>query len=139
MQLCDGLSDALYQWCRQGYPHEVVALLLGTISETDAFVIIQFVPVANLAADATHSFVLDPHGWLMADAQAQALGLEIVGIVHTHPDAVPQPSATDIASAEWLGTRFAYLIASVTADDSVSIQAWRWNGREFCAQRLICH
>jgi proteasome lid subunit RPN8/RPN11 len=139
MQLCDGLSDALHQWCRQGYPHEVVALLLGTISETDAFVITQFVPVANLAADVTRHFELDPHGWLIADAQAYALGLEIVGIVHTHPDAVPQPSATDIASAEVLGTRFAYLIASVPADGVVSIQAWRWNGQQFMPQRLLCH
>jgi proteasome lid subunit RPN8/RPN11 len=139
MQLRDGLSDALMQWCCQGYPNEVVALLLGTVSDADEIVITQFVPVANQATDATRHFVLDPQGWLTADAQAQALGLEIVGIVHTHPNSVPQPSTTDSASAALLGTRFAYLIASVTADGVVDMQGWRWDGRAFRLQGLLCH
>jgi proteasome lid subunit RPN8/RPN11 len=139
MQLRDGLCDALNQWCRQGYPNEVVALLLGTIDAADEIVIAQFVPVANVAIDTTRHFVLDPQGWLTADAQAQVLGLEIVGIVHTHPNAVPQPSASDSASAALLGTRFAYLIASVHADGAVDMHGWRWDGRAFRLQRLLCH
>lgn len=79
---------------------------------------------------------MDPQGWLTADAQAQSLGLEIVGMVHSHPDAPSQPSATDVASADVLGTRFAYLIASVDSDGDVVLQAWRWDGHTFYEQRL---
>lgn len=139
MVVCDELADVLAQWCRRGYPHEVVALLLGTISNVDDITITQFVPVANHAADTTRYFELDPHGWLIADDQAQALGLEIVGMVHTHPDGVSHPSAADSASAALLGIRFAYLIASVHADGAVDMHGWRWDGRAFRLQRLICH
>ncbi|MFZ9858418.1 MAG: Mov34/MPN/PAD-1 family protein [Roseiflexaceae bacterium] len=138
MRLCDGLSAALHQWGRQGYPDEVVALLLGTINDTDEITITDFIPVANQATDTTRHFELDPHGWLIADAQAQALGREIVGIVHTHPDGIALPSSTDSASAEFLGCRFAYLIVSVTAAGTVTMQAWRWNGHQFMSQRLLC-
>jgi proteasome lid subunit RPN8/RPN11 len=139
MQIRHSIYDDIVAWSRSGYPHEVVALLLGHIDDLDEIFIVNYVPVANHAADVSTHFVLDPQGWLVADARAQALGLEIIGIVHTHPDATAHPSTTDIASAELLGIRFAYLIASVTADEVVVIHAWRWDGRQFMLQRLLCH
>ncbi len=132
----DGLTAELADWMRRGYPYEVVALLLGSFDGADDIVIVQFVPVANHAHDASRHFIMDPQGWLTADAQAQSLGLEIVGMVHSHPDAPSQPSATDVASADVLGTRFAYLIASVDSDGDVVLQAWRWDGHTFYEQRL---
>lgn len=138
MLMRDGLTAELANWMRRGYPHEVVALLLGSFESADDIAITQFVPVANQAHDASRHFIMDPQGWLTADAQAQSLGLEIVGMVHSHPDALPRPSHTDAASADILGTRFAYLIASVDADRQVEMRAWRWDGHTFCEQRLQC-
>ena len=137
--MCDGLADELADWMRRGYPYEVVALLLGSFDSADDIVVSRFVPVANQASDTTTQFVVDPQGWLVADAQAQSLDLEIVGMVHSHPDAVPYPSVADVASADVLGTRFAYLIATVDVDGNVVMQAWRWDGQTFCEQRLQCH
>lgn len=139
MLMRDGLYAELVEWMRSGYPHEVVALLLGRVSDADVIAIELFVPVANQASDTTTQFVVDPQGWLVADAQAQSLDLEIVGMVHSHPDAVPYPSVADVASADVLGPRFAYLIASVDADRQVEMRAWRWDGQTFCEQRLQCH
>lgn len=136
MQMRDGLTAELADWMRRGYPYEVVALLLGSFGSADDIAITQFVPVANQAHDASRHFIMDPQGWLTADAQAQSLGLEIVGMVHSHPDAQPRPSHTDAASADILGMRFAYLIASVDSDGDVVLQAWRWDGQTFCEQRL---
>lgn len=138
MQMRQKTYDDIVAWSNRGYPNEVVALLLGYIDDADGIVIDNYVPVVNLAVDALTQFVLDPQGWLIADATAQALGVEIVGIIHTHPDAVPYPSIADNVSADLLGSRFAYLIASVTADGGVSMLAWRWNGRAFSPQRFIC-
>jgi len=134
----DGLADELANWMRRGYPYEVVALLLGSFDSADDIVITQCVPVANQALDPSRHFVMDPQGWLTADTQAQSLGLDIVGMVHSHPDAPPYPSHADSASAALLGTRFVYLIAAVDAGGAVEMQAWRWDGQMFCEQRLQC-
>jgi proteasome lid subunit RPN8/RPN11 len=138
MLIRDGLYAELSAWSRLGYPHEVVALLLGRVSDADVIAIELFVPVANQAVDTTTQFVLDPQGWLVADAQAQSLDLEIVGMVHSHPDAVPYPSVADVASADLLGTRFAYLVIAVDAIGDIAMTAWRWDGQSFCEQRLEC-
>lgn len=135
----DGLAGELAMWARSGYPHEVVALLLGRINDADVIAIEQFVPVANQAHDPFTQFVLDPQGWLTADAHAHSLGLEIIGMVHTHPDAQPQPSLADVASADLLGTRFAYLVIAVDANGDIAMMAWRWNGQAFCELRNVCH
>ena len=139
MLMRDGLYAELSAWSRLGYPHEVVALLLGRVSDADEIAIELFVPVANQAVDPATQFVLDPQGWLVADAQAQSLGLTIVGMVHSHPDAVPYPSVADVASANLLGTRFAYLVIAVDAIGDFALTAWRWDGQAFCEQRIVCH
>lgn len=55
-------------------------------------------PCTNLATEADEHFILDPHDY----ANADELG-EIIGVFHSHPNASPEPSQTDIDNAEISG------------------------------------
>jgi proteasome lid subunit RPN8/RPN11 len=55
-------------------------------------------PCKNLAESKFEYFVMSPDDW--ADCEDQG---EIIGIVHSHPNDVPQPSENDKASCEYLG------------------------------------
>lgn len=136
MQLRQGLYAQLIAWAKNGYPYEVVALLLGHVGPAGQVCVDQIFPVANLAPDQATQFEMDPHGWLEADAHAQMHDVAVIGMIHTHPDGVPQPSAADCLSADALGSQFVYAIAAVDNRGGVTLAAWRWDGLQFHAQRL---
>ena len=55
----------------------------------------QYIPCKNIVEDKTEEFKIDPHDF----TDAADIG-EIVGIVHSHPDAQSRPSTHDIAAME---------------------------------------
>jgi proteasome lid subunit RPN8/RPN11 len=64
-------------------------------------------PVLNAAQSRTH-FRMDPAGQLAAFREMEDLGLELLGIFHSHPadghtgfTTLDRPSATDVAEAAY--------------------------------------
>lgn len=128
------LRSSLTAWASAGYPAEVCGTLIG--SKTESTVRIDDVTLArNLNhARAQDRYELDPEDFLRSDMRARGLGLDIVGIWHTHPDHPARPSATDRDGAwdEWV-----YLILSVKAGKVADTRAWRLDGERFAEERVL--
>ncbi|MGA0862665.1 MAG: M67 family metallopeptidase [Ilumatobacteraceae bacterium] len=77
------------------FPEECCGLLVGDRAESR---VERFVPVTNIAASAK-VYTLDPKEHLRCELAAEADGLEVIGVVHSHTHTEPYPSPTDIAQA----------------------------------------
>ena len=71
------------------YPKECCGLLLAVGHKQ------QYFPCRNIAREPNEEFRLDPEDY----AAAEDLG-EVIGIVHSHPDATSRPSPHDLAMCE---------------------------------------
>lgn len=105
---------------RRAYPEEACGLLFGTADGQ----LVRAVPIPNGAPLETRrvTYLLSPGAYRRAEQQAQAEGLEVVGVFHSHPDHPPEPSATDLAEA-WPG--WVYVIVPVAAGQPGPPRAWR--------------
>ena len=76
-----------------GYPLEVCGLLAGVGDRAD-----RFYPCRNAAASAK-VYEIDGLDYLKADRDAEARGLELMGVMHSHTHTDAYPSPTDVAQA----------------------------------------
>ena len=104
------------------YPEECCGVLLGTV-EGAALRVRQTFEVPNTReANRERRYLIGPKDFLAAERQARALGLDVVGFYHSHPDHPAQPSQTDLEEATFPG--YAYLIVSVHQGEPVDLTAW---------------
>ena len=82
------------------YPREACALLLGELVDGRAHVT-ALRPCVNVALDERR-FELDPGEIVRVHGEAEARGLDVLGVWHSHPDTEPAPSAED-ESGIWSG------------------------------------
>jgi proteasome lid subunit RPN8/RPN11 len=95
------------------YPEEGCGLILGRdgLEAGDRQGLILYpAPNRHRAGQRLDSFSLAPEDFLAAEAAAEAEGLEIVGIYHSHPDHPAFPSPRDLARA-W--PFYSYVIVNV--------------------------
>lgn len=76
-----------------GYPLEACGLLVGRGDR-----VTRFVPCTNEAASA-RVYTIPPKELLHAERSADADGLEVIGVFHSHTHTEPYPSPTDVAQA----------------------------------------
>ena len=128
------LRQRLEGWASARYPHEACGLLLGR-REAELTAIVHVLEARNLDTTlAREHFELDPADHKVAEEFARELGLEVVGIWHSHPDRPARPSALDRAEA-WAA--WSYVIVSVVAGKVVELCAWRLAGERFAAEELL--
>lgn len=89
------------------FPQEMCGLLVG---DRAANRVERFVPVTNVAA-SVRVYTIDPGEHLRAELAAEAEGLDIIGVVHSHTHTEPYPSPTDVAQAPDPGWH--YIIVSL--------------------------
>ena len=131
LRLPTSLRRQLHGWARDGYPHEVCGLLVGS-SGAEATTVSRVTRARNLAVERLRDrYTLDPEHFLAVDSVARESGMEVVGVWHTHPDHPPRPSSTD-REAAW--ECFSYLILAVNADGVADITAWRLRRGRFDEQ-----
>jgi len=77
------------------FPEECCGLLVGDRASNTT---VRFVRTTNVAHSAK-VYTIDPKEHLRAELAAEADGLEVVGVVHSHTHTEAYPSPTDVAQA----------------------------------------
>lgn len=123
LRLAPGVLDAMVQRAKEGYPYESCGLLVGRGDAEGGPRVVRLAPAKNLRQErAADRYLLDPDDFMAADRAAQADGLEIVGIWHSHPDSPAWPSVTDLEAA-WEG--YSYVIVSLSQGRLAEVRSWR--------------
>lgn len=105
------------------YPNEGAGLLLGEAHGDDRRVRAVLTFENQFAADEQyHRYLLTAEDMLRGEEQAEALGLDVLGVFHSHPD---HPSVASEYDREYALPWYSYLIVSVWAGQPTTAQSWR--------------
>jgi proteasome lid subunit RPN8/RPN11 len=113
LELTESAYAAMVGHAYDGLPLEACGLLAA---DPGNGVTRRFYPCANAAASA-RVYTLDGRDYLRADRDAEAQGLEIVGVMHSHTHTEAYPSPTDVAQAP--DPSWHYVIVSLRHDAPV--------------------
>jgi proteasome lid subunit RPN8/RPN11 len=99
------------------YPHECCGALVGRDDQVTAVV-----KLANTTEEGPRRrFLVRPSDYREAEKQAAALGGELLGFYHSHPDHPARPSQYDLDHA-W--PTFAYIIVAVAQGSAGLMTVW---------------
>jgi proteasome lid subunit RPN8/RPN11 len=106
----------------QAYPEEGAGLLVGVRMGEEKRVG-TLLPLTNTREDASrhNRYLLDPQDYLKGEMEAARLGLDVLGVFHSHPDHPNQPSEFD---REWAMPWFSYVITSIQQGKAVESRSW---------------
>lgn len=111
--------DVVRRHGAETYPHECCGALLG---HADAWSILRALPLPNTTEEGPRRrFMIRPADYRVAEREASAAGLELVGFYHSHPDHPARPSQHDLDHA-WPNLH--YLIASVHDGRPDVVRGW---------------
>lgn len=117
------------------YPNEGCGFLFG--NEGVPRKLVHFDPVKNRKeGDQKRRFEISPVDYMCAELKSIELGLELLGIYHSHPD---HPAVASIHDLEKALPFFSYIIVSVVKGNSDQICSWRLidNYRIFYQEEVI--
>jgi proteasome lid subunit RPN8/RPN11 len=121
------------------YPEESVGLLLGE-AQPDYKRVTACLRLANIREEIArrNRYLLSSQDYLSAEEEAARLGLDVVGIFHSHPDHPNQPSDFD---REWALPWFSYLITAVRAGKAQGSRSWRLaeDRSGFIEEEIVVH
>lgn len=120
LQLATRALEGLLAHAAAAAPDECCGVLLGRGDSAE-----RYVPLRNLAPTPRTAFAFDDGEWLHAARAADARGLEVVAIAHSHVDATAEPSPTDRALGDATGWM---LIVPVRDGSAGPPRAWRRHG-----------
>ena len=104
------------------YPEEGCGALLGR-ENGDGREVERAIAFTNVQTETRERrFLVSPEQLLGAEREARRLGLEVLGIYHSHPDHPARPSAFDLEHA-W--PFYSYLIVSVAGGRAAGTRSWR--------------
>jgi len=119
--------------CLSGLPEEACGLLAG---DRDGHVSVCF-PTKNIAASAK-LYTVDPREHLQAEREAEKLGLEIIGVFHshTHTDAYPSPTDVEQASTPLSNPLWHYVLVSLR-DTHPTLRSYRIVDRQIEEESVV--
>lgn len=103
----------------EAYPDEGAGFLLG---EEGQVVYVLSLPNAREDEARHNRFLFTPEDYLKAELKADELGLNLIGVFHSHPDCPNVPSEYD---REWAQPFFSYIITRVDKGKVVNHRSWR--------------
>ena len=105
------------------YPEEGAGLLLGHV-DGDRRQVSAILELTNAREDtARHNrYLIIPQDVQQGELEAERLGLDIIGVFHSHPDHPNQPSEYD---REWAMVWYSYMITSIDAGKAAESRSWK--------------
>jgi proteasome lid subunit RPN8/RPN11 len=121
--LPDAHRAAIARHGEADHPEECCGLMIGTFGDDGRKVVVDLLPISNAREQEArrNRFLIGPGEMLRGERHARALGLDIVGIYHSHPDCPAVPSQFDLDHA-W--PVFSYIIVSVSANGAGEMRSW---------------
>lgn len=113
------LVERINAHLRAAYPEEGAGFLLGAESEVR-----EIMPLPNAREnEARHNrYLISPEDYLKAEMKAMELGMDLIGVFHSHPDCPNVPSDYD---REWAQPFFSYVITRVDQGSVVGHRSWK--------------
>lgn len=123
LNLTEELIARIHAHGEQAYPEEGAGLMLGS-DDGDSRVVMDIFPLTNAREDAArhNRYLITPQDMFAGEKEADRLGLDVVGVFHSHPDHPNLPSEFD---REWALPWYSYLITSVIAGKATGSRCWR--------------
>lgn len=118
-------EDVLNEIRRHGamtYPEECCGFLLGSTGPDGNNVQAAWRAVNRNKDRRNDRYVISADDFRSAEKTATKLGMDIVGIYHSHPDHPARPSQTDLEAATFPG--YTYVIVSIEHGQPAEITAW---------------
>jgi proteasome lid subunit RPN8/RPN11 len=113
------LVEQINAHVEDAYPGEGAGFLLGDDGEVKEI----FALTNAREEEARHNrFLLTPEDYLKAEMKAMELGVDLIGVFHSHPDCPNVPSEYD---REWAQPFFSYIITRVDEGKVVSHRSWK--------------
>lgn len=107
----------MVQHCQKDYPNEACGILAGKEGKVE-----KIYRMVN-ADKSAKTFLMDPREQLKVMKEIRSLGLEMVGIYHSHPETAAYPSAHDVALAYYPDA--SYVIVSLKDKDKPNIRLFK--------------
>ncbi|HMJ40388.1 MAG TPA: M67 family metallopeptidase [Verrucomicrobiae bacterium] len=108
MKIAQTALEAIQAHGADGYPHEICGIMLGPRGDGQ---VTEVRPARNIIVErARDRYEIDPRDHIRIQREADAMGFDIVGYYHSHPDHPAQASRFDTERA-WAG--YVYLIVSI--------------------------
>jgi proteasome lid subunit RPN8/RPN11 len=123
LHISQALLREIWEHGSRHYPEEGAGLLLGIAQDVDRTVV-KLLPVQNnFCAESRHNrYLITPQDILAAEQHAEEIGLDVIGVYHSHPDHPARPSEYDRQMAlPW----YSYLITSVHDGQAQESRSWR--------------
>jgi proteasome lid subunit RPN8/RPN11 len=106
------VDQAIRRHGQETYPHECCGALVGRAGRVTSVV-----ALPNTTDEGPRRrFLVRPSDYRLAEGRAGALGGELLGFYHSHPDHPARPSQYDLDHA-W--PTFAYIIVAVSGDQGL--------------------
>jgi len=123
LEITADLLEQIHQHGESAYPSEGAGFMLGN-SSPDWRVVTAILELPNAREQsAQHNrYLLTPQDMLRSEQEAARLGLDVIGVFHSHPDHPNQPSEFD---RQWAMPWFSYIITSVNDGSAVASRSWR--------------
>ena len=123
LQISTDLLNQIHAHGEDAYPGEGAGFMLGN-GGADLRVVTAIMTLPNAREEsARHNrYLLTPQDVLRSEQEADSLGLDVIGVFHSHPDHPNQPSEFD---RDWAMPWFSYIITSVNQGRAVSSRSWR--------------
>jgi proteasome lid subunit RPN8/RPN11 len=124
LEITPGDLQAAQDHAAASYPEECCGFLIGRFhAATELTAVLRVLPVSNERQESRHNrYLISPETVLAASKEARALGLDVVGYYHSHPDHPAKPSEFDRDHA-WPG--LSYVIVSVEGGTVADTRSWR--------------
>lgn len=123
LEISDHILDQIQRHGEFAYPEEGAGLLLGFEAKPHRRVT-AILPLENAREDSARAnrYLITPQDMLHGEQRAMQLGLDVLGVFHSHPDHPDSPSGFD---RDWALPWFSYVITSIQAGKSAGSRSWR--------------